>query len=341
MIHAGNLIARIVRSNEIAIARARHRRLTQRVFAKKSNGAIVISLVLAVFLWGGSNAGTKFVVKFWGPAWLGSSRLLCGGMILLAILKWTHWLGALTPLTPSAKRELWLRGGLSLACYIVIFNWALHYTAASHVALYLGMSPIWTLLWDERPEMTWRSAQRYGAAGLALSGVVVLFWPSLMNGNSKSGSPLVGEVLGFAASWLWANYGRQCRALGARLSGAEVSAHTMWRAGVLLLPLAIVEIARFGLIWRTDVVLVHCYCFIAGGVIAYALWNNALRHWTTSRVFLFNNLVPLSTMAWARVCLGEPVTRTFWLAMLLVVAGVVVGQARWAKVLGPRWSPLE
>ncbi|MDB6020784.1 MAG: hypothetical protein JWQ04_641 [Pedosphaera sp.] len=308
------------------------------MFAKKSNGAIVATLVLAVFLWGGSNAGTKYVVKFWGPGWIGSTRLLCAGLILLAILKWTRWLGTLSPLTAAMRRDLWLHGALSLASYILVFNWALHYTAASHVALYLGMSPIWTLIWDERPELSWRSAQRYGAAGLALSGVVVLFWPTLQSGKA---SGLLGEVLGFAASWLWANYGRQCRALGARLSGAEVSAHTMWRAGLLLLPVAVVEIMKSGLIWRTDLVLVQGYTIIAGGVIAYALWNNALRHWPTSQVFLFNNLIPLSTMSWARVCLGEPVTRTFWIAMMLVVAGVALGQARLQKILGPRWAPLE
>lgn len=304
---------------------------------KKSNGAIVVSLVFAVFLWGGSNAGSKYVVKYWPAAWTGGTRLLGAGFILLAILKWTRWLGELTPLTAAMKRDLWLRGALSLALYLLAFNWALHYTTVAHVALYLGMSPIWTLLWDGRPEMTWRSFQRYGAAALALSGVIVLFWPALRNGSSH----FVGELFGFAASWLWANYGRQCRALSSRLSGAEISAHTMWRGGVWLMPVAAIEIAGSGLPWRADVVLVQSYCLVVGGVCAYVLWNNALRHWPTSKVFLFNNLIPLSTMAWANVCLHEPVTRTFWMAMILVLAGVVLGQTRLEKILGPRWVPTE
>ncbi len=297
----------------------------------------MVSLILAVFLWGGTNTGTKYAVKVWSPGWIGSTRLLCAGLILLAILKWTRWLGASNRLTSSIKRDLWWRGGLSLACYLEVFNWALHFTSASHVALYLGMSPVWTLVWEERPELTLRSAQRYGAAALALTGVVVLFWPSLQAGSAKA----TGEVLGFVASWLWANYGRQSRQLGGTLSGAEVAAHTMWRAGVLLVPVAALEIAKTGLVWRTDLVVVQAYCIIAGGVMAYALWNNALKHWQTSQVFLFNNLVPLSTMSWAWACLGEPVTKTFWLAMLLVISGVLLGQAKWQKVLGPRWVPME
>ncbi|MDB6019355.1 MAG: hypothetical protein JWR19_3844 [Pedosphaera sp.] len=256
---------------------------------------------------------------------------------MLGIMRWTRWLGTLTPLSAQLKRDLWFRGGLSLAVYIVVFNWALKFTSATHVALYLGTSPVWALLWEERPARTWRSAQRYGAAALAVTGVFVLFWPALKSGTTR----WLGEALGIATSLMWTVYGRQSRALGTDLSGAELSAHTMWRAGLWLLPFALIEVAVKGLVWRTDLVLVQTYCFVAGGVIAYALWNNALRQWPTSQVFLFNNLIPLSTMLWAQACLKEPVTPTFWLAMLLIVTGVTLGQGMWQRVVGARWLPQE
>jgi drug/metabolite transporter (DMT)-like permease len=115
----------------------------------------------------------------------------------------------------------------------------------------------------------------------------------------------------------------------------------MCRAGVLLLPLALVEIAQVGLVWRADVAWVQGYCILAGGVASFAIWNNALRHWPTSQVLLFNNLIPLSTMSWARVWLGEAVSSTFWVAMILVVAGVVLGQASWEKLISSRSVPPE
>jgi drug/metabolite transporter (DMT)-like permease len=306
------------------------------VLDKKSNGAIATLLVLAIFFWGGSNAGTKYLVSEWPPIWLGCTRLLCAGLLLLAILRWTNWLGTLSPLTPQTRRDLWFRGGLTLAIYIVVFNLALKYTSASHVALYLGTAPVWALVWEERPAWKLRSARLYGSAALAVAGVLVLNWPAL-----KGRTDWRGELLGLSASLFWTAYGRQGRMLGATLSGAEVGAHTMWRAGALLVPLTTAEVYMSSLPFRTDLVLIQGYCTIAGGVIAYAFWNNALRYWPTSRVFLFNNLIPISTMTWAWACLGEPVTRTFWLAMLLIVLGVVLGQARWPKILGVRWSPLE
>jgi drug/metabolite transporter (DMT)-like permease len=98
------------------------------------------------------------------------------------------------------------------------------------------------------------------------------------------------------------------------------------------MPLALVEIWQRGLTWQTQVVIVQLYCVLAGGVVAFAVWSNALRYWPTSQVFLFNNLIPLSTMSWARVWLGEPVTATFWVAMLLIVTGVLVAQTNWERI---------
>lgn len=304
-------------------------RLSHRVPPFKSNAALVVSLLFAVFLWGGNNAGTKWLVNSWPPIWTGSTRFLCAGVLLLAGLRWTTWFGGRSELTPDLQRRLWWRGGLSLAAYIVSFNYALRYTSVSHVALYLGASPVWALLWEGRPAKHWRSAQRYAAAALALAGVCVLFWPALQSGTAN----LAGEVLGLAASILWTNYGRQCRALGANLGGAEITAHTMYRAGVWLLPLGLVEAGSAGVPWSWPLAAVQGYCIVAGGVVAFGIWNNALRHWPTSQVLLFNNLIPLSSMAWAHACLREAITPTFWLAMVLIVAGVFLGQIKFEKAV--------
>ena len=312
------------------IGNGRFHWLTPRVSQQRNNAAIAGSLLLVVFLWGGNNAGTKWLVAVWPPMWTGGIRFLCAGLLLLAVLRFTSWLGEYRPLTPPQRRQLWLRGGLCLAAYIVAFNWALRLTAASHVALYIGASPVWTLLWEERPQRTWASARRYGAALLAMAGVLVLFWPALRTVKLD----LLGELLGLASSILWANFSHQMRILSADLSGAEVAAHTMWMSGLLLTPFGLAEIFVHGLAVNAGCLGVQAFCILFGSVIPYALWNHALGCWRTSRVVLFNNLIPLSTMTWAHFFLREPVTATFWAAMILIVAGVVLGQSNWPKLSG-------
>ena len=295
---------------------------------QKNHTAIAGSLLLVAFLWGGNNTGTKWLVATWPPIWTGGIRLFCAGLLLLAVLRFTSLLGEYRAVTPQQRWQLWLRGGLSLAVYMVTYNWALRLTAASHVALYIGASPVWNLLWEERPQRNWASARRYGAALLAMTGVVVLFWPAVQTGSAS----VLGELFGLASSILWANFSHQMRVLSADLSGAEVAAQTMWMSGILLLPFGLGEIAVRGLAINARLLGVQGFCIVFGSVIPYALWNNALGRWRTSRVVLFNNLIPLSTMAWAHYFLGEPVTSTFAAAMILIVAGVVLGQTNWPKV---------
>jgi drug/metabolite transporter (DMT)-like permease len=296
--------------------------------SKNNNASISAGLLLVVILWGGNNAGTKWLVGTWPPIWTGATRFLIAGIILLAVLRFTPWLGELKPLTRELRRQLWLRGGLALAAYIVAFCWALKLTAASHVALYLGASPIWALLAEERPRWNLASLRRYSAALLAVAGVIVLFWPALHIANSS----LLGEVLGLACSMLWANYSWQARVLSQEIPGVEVAAHSMWMSGACLLPLGIFEIAGRGLTLDETHFGVQALCILFGGVIPYTLWNSALRHWRTSQVMLFNNFIPLSTTAWVHFTLGEPITPTFCAAMILIIIGVLIGQMDWSKI---------
>jgi drug/metabolite transporter (DMT)-like permease len=109
----------------------------------------------------------------------------------------------------------------------------------------------------------------------------------------------------------------------------------------LLMPVALLEVAQQGLPLTKQVVGIQIYCTLAGGVVAFAIWSNALRVWPTSKVLLFNNLIPPTTMVWSHFWLGEPVTVTFWLAMGLIATGVVIGLVGASKSAPPAVSQPE
>lgn len=295
---------------------------------KHSNWAVASTLLFTIFLWGGNNVGTKWLVQSWPPGFIGCTRFFCAGLLMVGLFRWTDWFGAAVRPSRVQSRQLWLRTGLALAAYIMCFNWAMRLTSAAHVALYLGASPVWALLWEERPQKSWRSLLRYGAAILALAGVVTLFWPALHDARLNP----IGELCGIVGSVLWTIYSHESRRLSLEIPGAEVAAQTMWRAGVWLMPFAAAELALAApVVWKLNDVIIQVACILGGGVVAYACWNNALRLWPASRVFLFNNLIPISTMTWSHLCLGETVTKTFWVAMLLILAGVALGQIGFLK----------
>jgi drug/metabolite transporter (DMT)-like permease len=294
------------------------------VFTSHSNSAIAAGLLCAILIWGANNTGVKYLVRDWPPIWVACSRMWCVGAIFYVLLRRTDWFGATHAITAELRRTVWRRSSLALAAYVVAFTVALKFTSASHVALYLGTSPVWALLAEGRPRGIREALRCYGAAAVALSGLVVLFWPKL----HATGGDWRGDLLALGASFLWTIYGRQCRELAQTLSGAEITSATMWRAAAWLTPGAVWELAHEQVAFAWAPVGVQAYCTIFGGVIAFALYNNALRHWPVSQVFLFGNLIPASTMVWAWLLLGEPVTSTFWAAMLLVATGVALGHKR-------------
>jgi len=62
---------------------------------KNNNAAIASGLLLTVILWGGNNAGTKWLVSTgaWPPIFTGGTRFFVAGLILLAVLRFTNLLG--------------------------------------------------------------------------------------------------------------------------------------------------------------------------------------------------------------------------------------------------------
>ena len=303
----------------------------------RSDLNIAASLLLAITFWGANNVAVKYLVQHWPPVWIGSSRMLCVGMLLFGLQRWTPWAGKPSVIGPELNRSLWLRGSLILAGYIVVYTLAMMFTAPAHVALYFGTAPVWALFFESRPKADFESVRRYGAAILACAGIGILFWPKLQSGHAD----WRGDVLALVGCVIWVFYTRECKRLGGHLSSTEVTAHTMWRAGVWLAPVALWELVRSGVALRTELLGIQAFSIVFSGTLAFILYNHALRHWPTSRVFLFGNLIPASTMLWAWLLLGDPLTTTFGVAMALVVAGVVLGQKIEIRILGNRWLPSE
>ena len=286
-------------------------------------------------LWGANNAGMKHLVKFWPPLAISSIRFVLCGAIMLALLRFTPWLGRRTDIPVVARHQLWTRTGFVLAIYVVAFMYAIKLTTPANVALYLGASPVWALLLEGRTDKG--RGVRWLAALLAVAGAAILFWPSL----KLSGDRWLGEALAILGSVLWALYGHLSRGLSSTMTGAEMTAHSMWRAGLLLLPFAVWELTRTTVAWRWDAGGIFAYSVLLPGIVSFALWAHALKLWATSKVYLFNNLIPMWTVFWSWLFFGDPVTPNVWLALILIVGAVGISQASWEKLLGRRWLPPE
>jgi len=284
---------------------------------------IVTGLVVAVFLWGGNNVATKYLVDRWPPVWTSCTRFLISGALLLFLARYTKWFGVYKPVSPDVNKALWWKGSLSFTAYILSFIWALRFSTAANMGLLFATSPVWALLWEIKQVEQLELIKRFAAAILTLFGVAILFQST----STDQSTNWIGNGLGLLASILWTVYSRVCRSFANQLSSAQINGHNFVRTFVWLLPFAIYDqctqvIPMEIKLWSTQI-----YSIIAAGVFAFALWTNALKQWPTSRVMLFVNLIPLTTVLCGWIFLNETVNAPFWWAMLFVMAGVVLGLA--------------
>lgn len=289
---------------------------------------IVTGLVVAVFLWGGNNVATKYLVDRWPPIWTSCTRFLISGILLLLLARYTGWFGTYRKISPELNKALWWKGSLSFTAYILSFIWALRYSTAANMGLLFATSPVWALLWEIKQVERLELIKRFAAAALTLGGVAILFKSTPLEGDSN----WIGNVLGLLASVLWTVYSRVCRSFGNQLSSGQINGHNFVRTFVWLFPFALYdqftqEIPMTLKLWSTQI-----YSIIAAGVFAFALWTNALKQWPTSRVMLFVNLIPLTTVLFGWIFLNETVGRQFWVAMLFVMIGVFLGMADIGKL---------
>jgi drug/metabolite transporter (DMT)-like permease len=296
----------------------------------RQNFLIAASLVLATIVWGANNTTIGYLVRDWPVLWTTGTRLLGAGILLLGLLRWTKIFGEPQAVPPDVHRRLWVRGAPLFVGWAAGFSWAVTMTPVSHASLYLAASPVWGLLLEERPRLNHESLRKYFAALLALAGIVILFLPKL-NAAAGDGHSWLGDVIAFCASWSWTIYSRESREMSGRISGMLYTAHTAWRAGLLLLPFVIWEITNNPPALKSHLIGWQGFSIFAGTIVGLGIWNHVLRYWPVSRALLFNNLIPVFAMLWAWQCIGEKITPTFWPAMALVVSGVVIGLAPWRK----------
>ena len=228
-------------------------------------------------------------------------RFLFAGLILLAVLRFTNWLGEFQPLRPAyTETNMAARRFESGGLHRRVSAGRCDLRPASHVALYLGASPVWALLGRSVRSGIWSSAAALRArrcwpwrACWCCSGRPCM--PAKIQSARRTvrrGCQLCSGPITAARSVLEPqNQGRGSR----RPFDVDVRR--------LAAAVGLVEIAAGRRAWTRRISGVQSLCIVFGSVVPYSLWNYALRHWRASQVMLFNNLIPLSTTAWVHFTL--------------------------------------
>jgi drug/metabolite transporter (DMT)-like permease len=259
----------------------------------------------------------KLGLREFTPFAFGCFRFTFAGLVYLAILK------ARGKFRLPERRDWPAFFWLAFVCVPLnqgLFLYGIHFTFASHGALFYATTPIMVLilssLWlRERPTFLKITGVLLGFLGVLL----VLF----DKGIHLSPDTLRGDLLLLAAVFTWALYTIQAKKLLRRYSTLEVTAYALILGSVLFLPVGVPGAIRqdYSLITRTGVASL-VFLAIMTSVVAYLVWSWALSKLEASKVAVISNLQPILSALLSWMILGEAITLRFVAGAAVVLAGV-------------------
>ena len=278
-------------------------------------------LVLAMALWGSSFIALKFAFAELPPMWVIFGRMALGSLVFL--LAW-RWRGRLD-YRPGDWRYLLALAACEPCLYFIFEALALQHTSATQAGMITALLPLlvavgaFTFLRVRVALSTW--------AGFLLA-VLGAIWLSLAGeADAHAPNPLLGNFYEFVAMLCATCYTLLLKFLSERYSPFILTAMQAFIGSLFFLPLALVTEplpSQFSLLGVGSVV----YLGVVVTVGAYGLYNFGVSRLPASQASGFTNLLPVFTLIFAALLLGESLAPAQYAAAALVFAGVALSQWR-------------
>ncbi|MCU1716104.1 DMT family transporter [Pseudomonas sp. 5P_3.1_Bac2] len=288
---------------------------------KHGQGGAMLCLLLAMALWGSSFIALKLAFAELPALWVIFGRMALGSLIFL--LAW-RWRGALEYRAGDWKYLLAM--GVCEPClYFLCEAIALQHTSAAQAGMVTALMPLLVTLgaWLVLGE---RTTQR-SLLGFAIA-IGGALWLSLAgNSDEHASNPLLGNFFELLAVLCAVAYTLLLKHLSTRYSAFFLTALMAFIGCGFFLPAALIY-APVPAQLSLKGALAVAYLGVLVTVGAYGLYNYGVGRLPASQASAFLNLIPLFTLVFAVLVLGERLNAEQLLAALLVFAGVMLSQWR-------------
>ncbi|MGU1949393.1 DMT family transporter [Pseudomonas aeruginosa] len=298
-------------------------------------------LILAMALWGSSYVVLKVAFRELPPLWVIFGRMALGSLVFLVAWRWRGRIDY----RPGDWKYLLGLAVCEPCLYFLCESFALQYTSAAQAGMITALLPLlvavgaWLLLHERIGRMTWIGF------GLAVLGSI---WLSLAGEpDLHAPQPLLGNFFELLAMLCATGYTLLLKHLSARYSAFALTAMQAFVGTLFFLPLALAcadlpslpsalgwlgrsALARADLPSQPSALGIQAVVYL--GVVvtvgAYGLYNFGVGRLPASQASGFINLIPVFTLVFAALFLGETLNGPQMLAAGLVFIGVAISQWR-------------
>lgn len=278
-------------------------------------------MVLLCALWGLQQVAIKVAAPDVAPIMQVALR---SGLSAALVAAWARARRQPLDLLGAALRPGLLAGALFASEFLFVAE-GLRHTTASHMALFLYTSPVFTALglhFAVRAERLERL--QWLGIGVAFAGIALAFGGGLLGGGLGGGA-LLGDLFGVLAGAAWGATTVVVRR--SALSEAPPAQTLLYQllGGFVLLLLAAALAGQLG---RVTLTPIAWGSLLFQGVVvsfaSYLAWFWLLRRYLATRLSVFSFMTPLFGVSFGVLLLGEPLTPAFGGGALLVLLGIAL-----------------
>ena len=284
----------------------------------------VTGLLLAMVLWGSSFVALKIAFRTYDPMVVIFGRMAVASICFLLL---GRWLVSRVRFRREDLKYILLMAFCEPCLYYLFEAHAIERTTASQAGMITALFPVlvalaagWLLKESVGPN-TWVGSL------MAVAGVC---WLTIAGEPSASApNPVLGNFLEFLAMVCAVGYTITLKWLSHRYSPFFLTAMQAFAGSVFYLPLVFLPSTRPPLHFEPASGMAIIYLGAAITLGAYGLFNFGVKHTSAAQASAYVNLIPVFSVIMGWMILDESLTGAQYLAALLVMAGVYVGQRRW------------
>jgi drug/metabolite transporter (DMT)-like permease len=287
------------------------------------DGQAFLLLTIAALLWAGNFVIGRALNGLIDPFSLNYLRWCIAGIALLPVLV-RHW-GMIQTALASHFVHLCVLALLA----IVLFNWILYvglqHTSGSIAGLVFGLTPLMIIFiascWNGRAPTLW---ELLGGV-IAFAGLSFVVLDSLA--TSAPDLRLLGALIVFGASAIWATYTVCLRRLSVPLPPMPCLAAIVWLGLLILTPVALLRgVPNMAPITQGPILASVLYLGLGASVIALCAWQAGVARIGAIRSSIFLQLIPFFGIVLSALFLDEALTPTKIAGLAALVGGVWLSQ---------------
>ena len=277
-------------------------------------------MVLVVTIWAVNLSLVKIALAEIPPLPYNGMRLLLASAALLA------WLLASEKNLKLRRRDLpkiLLLSFTGYALYQYLFISGIHLTTASNTAVIFGSTPIMISLLSSFFKHERITPLGWLGIALGFAGIYLVV-SGRAGGFALSGRTWKGDLILFAAVFLWAHYSVSARPLLKVYSPLKFTAVTMGLGSLMFFPFSVPQLRRLPF---AAVSAQAWLCLLFSGLVALSLalvlWFFSVRRVGNSQTAVYSNLQPVLAVVFAWLLLGEKATSSLLLGAAVIFIGIV------------------